>query len=409
MKKALLSMLMIASCLGVANAQLMVDSDGNVGAYIDATGLQSYFTVNSVGNAESTAFIQANANEHRIGLYVRSFGDNPEKFAFQVAGQFSAEVHANQSSMGIHARASKSTPINSGRSFGVLGYAGNATNGYNYGIFGCLNGTNNGAGVYGSITSEDSGTDTGGRYAGYFNGPVKVTSTLTAQSIVNLSDYRVKKNIRSLSNSSLGNIMSMNVVEYNYDADVLMPADDSDTSSVVTRSLQLSKEKSLIAAEKHYGLIAQELQQLYPDLVKESQDGYLTINYIEIIPLLIRSVQELNAKIEQYEQGDVPIQKAQSRTTDVTGIDAVVTALYQNEPNPFTESTIIRVDVAEGITTANLYIYNMNGEQITEYPIIERGATNVTIDGGSLGVGMYLYALIADGQVIDTKRMILTK
>ena len=96
-------------------------------------------------------------------------------------------------------------------------------------------------------------------------------------------------------------------------------------------------------------------------------------------------------------------------TTDVISLDAVVTALYQNEPNPFTERTVIRVDVAESVVAANLYIYNMNGEQLTEYPITNRGATSITIDGGSLNAGMYLYALIADGQVIDTKRMILTK
>lgn len=409
MKKTLFSMLMIASCFSTTHAQLMVDANGNVGAHIDTTELQSYFTVNDIGYAESTAFIRTNTDKHRIGLCVRRFGNNPQKYVFQVAGQFSAEVHECQSTMGVHARASKSTPINSGRSFGVLGYAGNATNGYNYGIFGCLNGTNNGAGVYGSITAEDSGTDTGGRYAGYFRGPVKVTGALTAQSITNLSDYRVKKNIQSLSNSSLDNIMSMNVVEYNYDADILMPIDDSDTASVATRSLELGKERNVIATEKHYGLIAQELQQLYPDLVKETQDGYLTINYIEIIPLLIRSVQELKTEINTLQAGDAPIYKAQNRNTDATGIDAVVTALYQNTPNPFTESTVIRVDVAEGVTIADLYIYNMNGEQITEYPITERGATSVTIDGGSLNAGMYLYALIADGQVIDTKRMILTK
>ena len=78
-------------------------------------------------------------------------------------------------------------------------------------------------------------------------------------------------------------------------------------------------------------------------------------------------------------------------------------------PNPFTESTTIRCDVAEDVVKADLYIYNMNGEQITEYSITERGETSVTIDGGSFSAGMYLYALIADGQVIDTKRMILTK
>ena len=410
MKKTLLSMLVMASCFSVANAQLMVDENGHVAVGVDTTAaVISMLGVNTLGSSQATAYVRSEI-DNDYTILARKVGDYPSSNSTILAAYgANTTVYPWHQSFGLFAQTYTSTPANSGRAYGVCGFAGNSTSGWNFGVCGSLLGNQNGAGIYGSSESNNKGVDVGGRYAGFFHGPVKVTGVLSAQSIVNLSDYRVKKNIRSLSNSSLDNIMSMNVVEYNYDADVLMPADDSDTSSVATRSLQLSKEKSLIAAEKHYGLIAQELQQLYPDLVKESQDGYLTINYIEIIPLLIRSVQELNAKIEQYEQGDAPIQKAQSRTTDVTGIDAVVTALYQNEPNPFTESTIIRVDVAEGVTTANLYIYNMNGEQITEYPITERGTTSVTIDGGSLSAGMYLYALIVDGQVIDTKRMILTK
>ena len=409
MKKTLLSMLMIASCFSVVNAQLMVDANGRIGMNIDTTAtLISNVGFNSLGESNTSVFIKQDAAVYTIGLGVRKKGahSGAGNSLMSISGR--GDVEKNNNNIGIYGGVWSNTELGSGRAFGVMGVAGGSTSGWNYGISGMLTGTSNGAGDYGS-TSYDAGTKTNGRYAGFFKGPVKVVGTLTTQEVVTLSDFRTKRNIQSLSNSSLANIMSMNVVEYNYDADMLMPIDDSDTASIATRSLQLGKEKSLIAVEKHYGLIAQELQQLYPDLVKESQDGYLTINYIEIIPLLIRSIQELNAKIELFEQGNAPIQKAQSRTTDATGIDAVVTALYQNTPNPFTESTEIRVDIAEGVTTADLYIYNMNGEQIAVYPIIERGATSVTIDGGSLSAGMYLYALIADGQVIDTKRMILTK
>lgn len=33
----------------------------------------------------------------------------------------------------------------------------------------------------------------------------------------------------------------------------------------------------------------------------------------------------------------------------------------------------------------------------------------VTVNGGQLSAGMYLYSFIADGKVIDTKRIILIK
>ena len=148
---------------------------------------------------------------------------------------------------------------------------------------------------------------------------------------------------------------------------------------------------------------------IYPNLVDEGQDGFLAINYTEIIPILIRSIQELKAEVNTLKGNSAPVQKAQARNTDVTNMDVVVTTLYQNTPNPFTESTLIQCDVVETVVDADLYIYDMNGKQIATYPITERGATSITIEGRSLEAGMYLYALIADGQVIDTKRMILTK
>lgn len=39
------------------------------------------------------------------------------------------------------------------------------------------------------------------------------------------------------------------------------------------------------SARTHYGVSAQELQQLFPDLVEEGQDGYLAVNYQELIPI----------------------------------------------------------------------------------------------------------------------------
>jgi hypothetical protein len=51
----------------------------------------------------------------------------------------------------------------------------------------------------------------------------------------------------------------------------------------------------------------------------------------------------------------------------------------------------------------------MNGVQLKSYSIPEKGKGNITIQGAEFSAGMYLYALIADGKVIDTKRMILTK
>ena len=156
-------------------------------------------------------------------------------------------------------------------------------------------------------------------------------------------------------------------------------------------------------------MLAQELQGVYPDLVYEGEDGFLSVNYIELIPILIKSVQELKAKVDALEgkPNNSPVRTG--GTTQVTSQSAIQAALYQNSPNPFTENTTIRCIIPRSISKAVLYIYDMNGHQIDSMPIAERGDVSLTIEGSSLDAGIYMYSLITDGEVVDTKRLILTK
>lgn len=435
MKKLILSMLMIASCFGVANAQLLVDENGKVGIG-DLSGsntLSSSVSINGSGSSSYTLYsLTSPTASSNLGVNHHSSISSQNSYGISSAVYYTPSVTNYAISGSVGGSGGGTT-----KAIGVYGLVSTSNNGYNYGVYGRLNTTKNGAGVFGS-TSTAMSTEfpsIPGVYAGFFYGDTRVVGTLTATSVVQSSDYRLKENIRSLSNSDacLNKVMSMNVVEYNLkQREFETNVTEQDKADEAAREAELiargvSKqeiaerkkkdkgrafwhdEESPNIKNKHYGLIAQELKEIYPNLVTESQDGYLAINYTEIIPLLIRSVQELNAKLEQYENGNAPVQKTQARNTDVTNIDAVVTTLYQNTPNPFTESTLIQCDVAEDVVDADLYIYDMNGKQIDTYPITERGATSITIEGHSLEAGMYLYALIADGQVIDTKRMILTK
>ena len=83
--------------------------------------------------------------------------------------------------------------------------------------------------------------------------------------------------------------------------------------------------------------------------------------------------------------------------------------LYQNQPNPFSSETVIRCSLPESVAQATIYVYDMQGKQIKSVKVSGRGETSATISGSELEAGMYIYALIADGREIDSKRMILTK
>lgn len=46
-----------------------------------------------------------------------------------------------------------------------------------------------------------------------------------------------------------------------------------------------------------FGLIAQEVEELYPEFVKEDMNGYRAVKYNSFIPLLIKTVQEQQHQI----------------------------------------------------------------------------------------------------------------
>lgn len=308
----------------------------------------------------------------------------------------------NQINMGVMTNATGAYTNNSGRSYGVFSQAGLSTPGWNYGVCTSLYYGNNGAGLYASSGYNYDGLNVNGSWAGYFDGNVKVVGNMSATSYTTTSDYRLKHSIRQIDNGSLDKVMGMNVIRYrlkNPEVDL------GDTAKTVHYAFP---EDSPILKKDHFGLIAQELKEIYPELVDEGEDGYLSVNYMELVPILIKSIQELTSKVDALEnEAAKSIQRGDKNT--MTGGLNLQAILYQNDPNPFTENTAIKCVIPNGVRNAVLYIYDMNGHQIDSRTIAERGNTSLTIRGNSLDAGMYLYSLITDGTVVDTKRMILTK
>jgi hypothetical protein len=66
----------------------------------------------------------------------------------------------------------------------------------------------------------------------------------------------------------------------------------------VTYSWKSDNEK-----EKHYGLIAQQVDKVFPELTRKKLFGeYMTINYIGLIPILVGMIQKQNSRISELER-----------------------------------------------------------------------------------------------------------
>ena len=69
-------------------------------------------------------------------------------------------------------------------------------------------------------------------------------------------------------------------------------------------TIKISKyynETSQLFTKAKFGVIAQELQEIYPDLVYTDGEGNLGVDYIELVPILIKAVQSQQKKIEDFE------------------------------------------------------------------------------------------------------------
>ncbi|MCC6198942.1 tail fiber domain-containing protein, partial [Candidatus Nomurabacteria bacterium] len=93
----------------------------------------------------------------------------------------------------------------------------------------------------------------------------------TTISLTCSSDSTLKKNITTIGDT-LDSLLTLNPVTYNWNT-------ESDTD------------------DKHIGFIAQEVEQIYPDLVSTDQNGLKSLNYTGLIPYTIKAIQEINLNI----------------------------------------------------------------------------------------------------------------
>lgn len=232
--------------------------------------------------------------------------------------------------------------------------------------------------------------------------PFTYKVNVSAPQYLTSSDARYKENVERLENIG-DKFMELNPVTYRMKDLGAAPSDETQAEA--------SKQSAIDDSNLRYGFIAQEVRELFPDLVYENEDGYLSIDYQGFIPILVDAVKELKGVVErQNEEIDVLKGNGQMKKSPASmeGLSECNARLYQNSPNPFNTGTIIRCEVPEKTADAMVCVYDLTGAQRLRKDIKERGHIDVRIDGNELQPGMYIYTLILDGMEFDSKRMIMT-
>lgn len=440
------SVVLLAFMLGAAsvNAQLVVNQDGNVGINYSST-FQGSLTVGGNSGGFSASIRPTKGN----GLYINTGNGGLNRYGLEISTKLANDTTAcSIYILQTQGRSNKST-------YGIKSCGGLSTGG-SYGVAGGLYGvsqgvTTYGAGILGSSTSTLIISNDDHRYAGYFRGDVRVTGSLYGTLLTPSASSPTAYVVRAYSASgeegedeSVSNkLQQVQLLQFYRSPDENKLSEEEieaqrealRAARLEAKEAQLEKGVSLTdglddfedeivkevpqtaLSTVRYGLAADQLKEVYPELVYEDQNGNTSINYIEMIPLLVQAINEVKVENTTLKEEIATLKggkemQAKARTPETTSIetaDEAILSLSQNSPNPFSEQTSIEVSVPESVHAASLYIYDMSGKQIKRIDIMERGITRISVTSEGLTEGMYLYSLIADGKVAGTKKMILTK
>jgi flagellar hook assembly protein FlgD len=119
-----------------------------------------------------------------------------------------------------------------------------------------------------------------------------------------------------------------------------------------------------------------------------------------LLPLLC----QINHNIIQ--QNDDETQRQLNRVLNIKLNDNRNIVLNQNVPNPFAEQTTISFSIPSTVNQAQIHFYDEKGNLIKTVELTERGNGKINVFASDLSTGTYTYTLVADGQVVATKRMV---
>lgn len=235
------------------------------------------------------------------------------------------------------------------------------------------------------------------------------------------SDINLKENINKI-DGALAQVMKLNGVSYNFkekvvkeiksndidDSEKQEPGSMNNTEEKIDPKLQKQIKEN--ANKRSLGLIAQEIEMVYPELVSLDANGNKAVNYIGLIPVLIEALKEQQQQILKQEEYFSALKSSTSNNsvTETASIEKGSALLKQNRPNPFNEQTTIEFYLPETVSKAMLNIFDLTGKQVRSFNVVQRHEGEVTVFANELQPGMYKYALIADGTIVDTRSMIIT-
>lgn len=229
----------------------------------------------------------------------------------------------------------------------------------------------------------------------FYNSATGKFNSIQVENVYNYSDARAKTNIRNLE-TGLGTLLNLRPVSYNW-IPTSVDRDNADNSTKGTMSVADENETT------QYGFIAQEVEEILPDAVITDEEGRKLINYTAVIPVLVKSVQELQAVIDG-QAATISVLQSQIAAKGIA-IEPQ-NKLLGCSPNPTAGDIKFSYNLERSANTAYILISDLTGNQEMKITchIDEK---SVTSNLGSLRSGLHIATLVVDGNVSDSKQVVV--
>ena len=218
---------------------------------------------------------------------------------------------------------------------------------------------------------------------------------------------------------------------------------------------------------KQYGLIAQDVELVLPDLVRQNElrtggavppgatplqstdspgntpnapalnatpalnaspapnvINFKAVNYTELIPIIVKALQELNQENEELKTKVADVELLKKENADIknqlaelrallkggnTSVKIPAAMLAQSSPNPARGTTTIRYSLPDGTTSAKLTLTNSKGQTLKEINLGSKGAGYLNLNTTAFPAGLYTYTLWVDGRETSSKQLVIAR
>lgn len=224
----------------------------------------------------------------------------------------------------------------------------------------------------------------------FFNTETSTFNNIQVGNVYNYSDSRAKENIQTIQ-PGLDAVSKLRPVSYNWKAEMIKI--DS-LNSYIPQGPNVNEKLQ-------YGFLAQDMEQVLPDIVTNDESGFKMINYVALVPVLVKAVQELqeivNAQTTMIEQ----LRNGTSALSNFNGCKIVNCQINNSTGN-------ISVEVMLSGNTDNAYLtissINGNIEKRIDMP---SNCSYVTKKISGVDNGIHVVTLHVNNLPVDSKNLIM--